>query len=144
MSVINELNQLLSKESSPVGVEDRKACVEFTLASLIASRLPIPSGPVTSVAEFYSINCKPVVEAKICPFNESYPINMIDVQSSIYTLWRRRYDFVHPIGGFTTLRLYSVLPAELTEALPPAHVKMASHDACYDIVGVISLTLEGK
>lgn len=144
MSIIVELSEILAQEGSPVALSDRKACVEFTLASLLAVRLPIPSSPVDSVSEYYATNCKPVVEAKICPFNEEYPINLIDVQNSTFALWRRRYDFVHPSGCYTNIRLYSVLPEDLAAQLPPNHIKMANNEACFNISGTISLALEGK
>ena len=142
MSRVNAINEMLASHEAPVKLEDRKACVEFALAAVLAASLPLPSAPVDSVTEFYAIQCKPVVEEKLSMFAEEYPVNLVDVQTTAFQLWRRRYDFVHPQGSYTTMKLYSILPEELGELLPPSHRSMASSPICGDVAGSIAYFLE--
>ncbi len=142
MNLITDLNKLLASESAPVAIEDRKACVEYSLAVLIATTLPLPSAPVESVVDYYAANCVPVLEVQVDKFNTSYPLNLIDVQNSIYHLWRHRYEMVHPQGSMTTLRLYASLPADLAAELPPTHVKAAGQTTCMDAAGLIKTFLD--
>lgn len=112
MAISKMIVALRKHENNPDAIEKEVMAGCFA-AQIVAYDLPIPSGPVDNLRQWYIDNCSTIVNEQLSKINEQVILNLGSTIRNTMAIWELRYNMVHTPGhpatfGATVTALSSI------------------------------------